>query len=319
MKQQRALALALVLVFATMGLAQRQVAGQAARQTWRRAAQHRAALQPDITILDELGQRQPAARCGTRSPGALERELEAAQTRTWLRDNGMDHRAAKITVPVQVHVIYYKKGGQEIGMLTRDTIETQMDVLNGGFKKHGFKFVLDNIDYTKNKKWFKKCDKWNIEKKMKKALVVDSSKNLNIYTCQPKGGILGWAYFPEDAAGQWYDGIVALHSSFPGGTAVPYDEGDTITHEAGHWAGLLHTFEPQPDGCVAPGDEVKDTPAEKTPSYDCTVGRDTCPGKAGVDPIDNLMDYSPDACMDHFSKGQGRRAKDQVAMYRVDL
>ena len=317
MKRSRTLDLVfvLVLVIATLGLGQDQVPGENARQTWRSASQYRESLQPDITLLDKLGQPQPATRCGTRSPSPLERELSAAETRAWLRDNGTDHLAAKTKVPVQFHVIYYTKGGEDIGRLSRKTIKRQISVMNKGFKKHGFKFVLDEIDYTKSKKWFKKCDKDKHERKMKKALSVDPSRNLNIYSCEPGGGLLGYAYFPESSAGEWWDGIVALHSSLPGGSSVPYDEGDTITHEAGHWAGLYHTFE---NGCDDPGDLVDDTPAEQTPAYECTLGRDTCPG-GGEDPIENFMDYTPDACMDHLSKGQGQRAKTQVAMHRADL
>ena len=100
-----------------------------------------------------------------------------------------------------------------------------------GFKKHGFKFVLAGVDYTKNKKWFTRCHKNKFERQMKQALLVDTTKNLNVYTCRPAGGILGFASFPK-ASGAWRDGITLLYSSLPGGSAVPYNSGDTVTHEA---------------------------------------------------------------------------------------
>lgn len=308
---------ALAMVFTTMGLAQSPSPGQGRRQAWLAAAQHRSALRPDVTILDELGEPQQVARCGTRSPSALERQLSELQVRSWVRDNGLEHRAKKVTVPVYFHVTYRKKGGQDVGMISQSEIKDQINVANKAFKKHGFKFVLAGVDYTKNKKWFTRCHKNKFERRMKQALHVDTTKNLNVYTCRP-GGFLGFAYFPDGSAGAWWDGITLLYSSLPGGSAVPYDGGDTFTHEAGHWAGLYHTFAPEPNGCKAPGDLIRDTPDEKKPDYACTQGRDTC-ATPGNDPIHNFMDYSDDDCLDHFTKGQAKRMKDQVATHRADL
>jgi hypothetical protein len=152
---------------------------------------------------------------------------------------------------------------------------------------------------------------------MKQALAVDPATTLNIYTCEPaQGSILGYAYYPwsfgEDS---YWHGVVVLHSSLPGGTAVPYDEGDTATHEVGHYLGLYHTFE---NGCDAPGDEVADTPAESIAAFDCPVDRDTCTA-AGVDPIRNFMDYTDDACMFEFTTGQNTRMQTATATYRPTL
>jgi hypothetical protein len=99
----------------------------------------------------------------------------------------------------------------------------------------------------------------------------------------------------------------------PGGNLGKYSEGDTLTHELGHWLMLDHTFA---RGCSASGDWVVDTAPEAMPQFDCPVGADTC-AAPGVDPIHNFMDYSQDSCMNMFTQGQADRMSDAWLQFRA--
>ncbi|KAJ2928639.1 hypothetical protein H1R20_g8468, partial [Candolleomyces eurysporus] len=224
---------------------------------------------------------------------------------------------AATTISVYWHVVSRDAtlGG---GNIPDSQITASIDVMNQAYAPAGISWVLAGTTRTVNAEWFNRAGPNTTQQTaMKTGLRQGGAGALNVYTVGfnsgSAAGLLGYATFPWDVAAKPADdGVVILFSSVPGGTTAPYNLGQTLTHEAGHWVGLYHTFQ---GGCSGTGDGVADTPAEASPAYGCPTGRDTCPA-AGVDPIHNYMDYSDDYCMTEFSPGQITRLQTAISTYR---
>ena len=215
-------------------------------------------------------------------------------------------------VPVYFHII--QSSTDSTGSVTANMITNQMTVLNNAYSAAGISFQLVSTDRTTNDAWYTVQPGTTAETQMKTALHIGGKESLNLYTGGIGGGLLGWATFPSSYASKpAMDGVVMLNASMPGGSAAPYNLGDTATHEVGHWTGLYHTFQ---DGCTKTNDSVVDTPQEQSAAFGCPVGRNTCTRDAGNDPIYNFMDYTDDGCMNTFTAGQITRMGQQMAAYR---
>jgi hypothetical protein len=248
---------------------------------------------PDLTLA-EVSRVERMASSAARARGVTTEALAAL---------------GNVSIPVAFHVIH----SGSTGMLTTADLAAQIDVMNIAYAPWGYEFFIASVDYTDNAAWFTMRPGSLAERDAKATLVSSPESQLNFYTANPSGGLLGWATFPWNLADDpTDDGVVILYSSLPGGSLANYNEGDTATHEVGHWLGLYHTFQ---GGCRVLGDRVLDTPPERTSTNGCPATKDTCT-KYGADPIHNFMDYSYDACMFEFTEGQDRRMDQMVMTYR---
>jgi hypothetical protein len=250
----------------------------------------------------------------------LPREKELVQNHRDLPASAKGRAPAdfSVTVPVWFHVVT----DGALGNLTSKQINAQIGVLNTTFgggeggSDTGFGFTLAGVTRTDNATWYASRS-GGAEHAMKQALKQGGDNTMNVYSTSA-GAYLGWAYLPEitDTAQRYLDGIVISWETVPGASDTfegRYDLGETLTHEVGHWLNLEHTFY---GGCNRTGDFVDDTPAQKSASFGCPVGKDTCTAP-GVDPIHNYMDYSDDPCLSEFTDGQTQRMRDAWLFWRA--
>jgi hypothetical protein len=265
--------------------------------------------------LGALASAASAARGGDREPSGW--KGTAIDEVPYVQPGG--GKGFRATIPVYIHI--FTDGAR--GDISAQTISQQIAVLNAGFGGFeggtytGFSFKLAGVDRTNNADWFSNLNPGTSQERAAKAAThVGGANVLNIWTTDGPS-YLGFATFPS-----WYkrspqlDGVVIDYKSFPGNPtyAGAYDLGKTVTHEVGHWVGLLHTFQ---GGCNDKGDYVDDTPAMSIPTRGCPEGKDTCP-EPGTDPIHNYMDYSFDSCYDQFTVGQSMRMQQQWLFFRAD-
>ena len=134
-----------------------------------------------------------------------------------------------------------------------------------------------------------------------------TSQYLNIWVCN-KSGAAGFATYPW-SGNSATDGIIVKYT-YVGrvGTFTNnwnYQKGRTITHEAGHWLGLIHIW-----GDAACGNDlVGDTPLQTSANGSCPSFPDisSCSPNSNGDMYMNYMDYTYDACRNMFSALQVTR------------
>ena len=298
---------------------------------------------PSDSAIDNANSNAKFLRCGTEHPSAANAAKEEKRFRELLRQvkngkkpdrpgggngngggggggGGEDPPttvpgAGSIVIDTYVNIICDDNGANCAG--TDSQVLDQIQVLNSAFIANSpYQFQLvGQIRQINNSAWLTAAPGSTAEASMKSSLRQGDRGDLNMYVSRPGGGLLGWATFPSSYDNNpLNDGVVVLGGSLPGGSAIPYNEGDTGTHEVGHWLGLYHTFQ---GGCRGQGDFVADTPAVRSPNYGCPAGIDSCRKQSGLDDVFNYMDYTDDSCMFQFSEGQVVRAYEQSLTYRL--
>ncbi|MBC7643127.1 MAG: T9SS type A sorting domain-containing protein [Flavobacterium sp.] len=133
--------------------------------------------------------------------------------------------------------------------------------------------------------------------------------------CRDANGNLGYSQLggvPNIA-----DTVVINFDAFGSGSGCtgyipssPYNLGRTLTHELGHYFNLDHPFIgcTTATNCATAGDKVCDTPPSNLATYGCPAAGATT--KCNVKTLTmNYMDYTDDACMYMFTKGQENRMR----------
>ena len=184
-----------------------------------------------------------------------------------------------------------------------------VDVMNQTFAAlHApFHFNLAKIDYTNaDDATYHLAQYSEQEKQLWDALQVRGRRTLNIYIVGTNAAtnVTGWAEFmvsPGLGLSRG-DHMVLRYNPVRKSFSDPF----VPVHEAGHWLGLLHTFQ---FGCgsIAHGDLIRDTAPQKAAQYGCGIS-DSCPDDAGNDPVDNMMGYAH-SCDRRFTAGQISRMK----------
>jgi hypothetical protein len=146
-----------------------------------------------------------------------------------------------------------------------------------------------------------------------------ANQYLNIWVCN-KSGAAGYSAYPW-SGNPSTDGIIVKYT-YVGrvGTFTNnwnYQRGRTLTHEVGHWLGLIHIW-----GDAACGsDLVNDTPTQSAANGSCPSFPDmsTCSPNSSGDMYMNYMDYTYDACRTMFSALQVARMLGYLNVTRASI
>jgi Pregnancy-associated plasma protein-A/Secretion system C-terminal sorting domain len=263
-----------------------------------------------------------------KDPSMAQRMEEIERHTKLYTTNPQSLQRSVITIPVVVHVLY----NLDSEKISDDQIKHQMDVLNIHFRKKNrdtidipaaFRNLAADVELefclAKTKPNGMPTSGIERRKTSKSRYtympidvdlnffsnggldVWDATKYLNIWVCNLDGtGLAGYGYYP--GGNRDYDGIVVDYRYF--GIPRAYRDEKVTVHEVGHWLNLRHIW--GNDYCGE--DYVADTPNQSGPNNNCPYfPHITCGNSPNGDLFMNYMDYTDNACVNMFSKGQKAR------------
>lgn len=253
------------------------------------------------------------------------------------------------TIPVVVHVLY-ESIADSLGL---DRIEGQIEALTLDFRRQ-------NADADRTRDLFKSVAAdlqvefclvskdpqgsatpgitWHYIQNIDQQPIFDIMRQtqwnpkryLNIWVSPTTEG--GHSSFPWEDAAETVDGFIVGTRVFGtfGDIMEGFGEGGVVSHEAGHYLGLYHTFH---DGfkylgecnvpCDTTGDFVCDTPLDWNLAWaigSCEEGERFCEdGSTFFVQSENFMAYSNDTCWNMFSEGQRIRVRAALDSLRAEL
>lgn len=269
------------------------------------------------------------------------KQLEVFTKKYIKNHRNIANNRGKINIPVVVHVVYPTEKENvsdaeiqsQIDALNRDFNRTNdnLDKVHNDFKdriaKVGFNFCLASINpegqitngitrtATNRDNVFLKSEKniFHTERGGKNAW--DTKNYLNIWVTRLAPNQSGFASKPGENSPD-EDGVI-ISSDYFGQLEVALPDfqlGRTGTHEVGHYFNLSHPFN---DGCMGT-DFVEDVPQQLNPYQgNCPTGENI--GCGTRDNASNFMNWSYDACLAMFTKGQTLRMQAALIYARSEL
>ncbi len=245
--------------------------------------------------------------------------------------NGQKTEETVVEIPIIIHSFWTKLKHK----VTTQQAEDQIDVLNEDFgmtnpglinipmefenavsEDTNIQFRLKKLVHIKvtAEQWRSFGQNGNRMKNVDEggASAIRPRRNLNIWVGKQDGGFSSFPWDDtEDENGIVLDGVVVGYDSFGINTI---DRGRLMTHEVGHYLGLLHIWGGNDTSGLRTNcdidDEVADTPNTKGQNLgDCFVN-ETCQSN---DMIMNFMDYTDGRCQYMFTEGQKSRMRAHFA------